>query len=217
MELLSQLLDFALNIDVHLEAIIRAVGPWTYIVIALIIFCETGLVVTPILPGDSMLFAAGAIAARPEAGLNVHLLTALVVFAAILGDAVNYAVGRRLGLRVAERWVRPAYLERTRQFYARHGGKTVVLARFIPIVRTFAPFVAGMGGMEYRRFFAFNVSGGLLWVTLFTYAGYFFGNLPAVKEHFSLVIVGILSLSFVPVVWGWGRKRFQCRSVGAQG
>jgi membrane-associated protein len=215
MEYIRDLIDFVLHIDVHLDAIVSEAGAWTYGVIALIVFCETGLVVTPILPGDSMLFAAGAIAARPGTGLNVHALVALIIFAAVLGDAVNYTVGRRLGLRVAERWVKPAHLEKTREYYARHGGKTVVIARFIPIVRTFAPFVAGMGAMEYRRFFVYNVTGGVLWVALFTYAGYFFGNIPAVKERFTLVIIGIIALSLVPVVWAWAKKRFGPRVAQA--
>ncbi|HYE95384.1 MAG TPA: DedA family protein [Rubricoccaceae bacterium] len=215
MELVRDLFDFILHIDTHLDAIVRSAGGWTYGIVALIVFCETGLVVTPLLPGDSLLFAAGAIAARPEAGLNVHLLAALLFTAAVLGDAVNYAVGRYFGTRVAARFVRPAHLERTRQFYERHGGKTVVIARFIPIVRTFAPFVAGMGAMAYRRFFFYNVAGGLAWVLLFTYTGYFFGNIPAVEERFSLVVLAIIAVSVLPVLWEFARHRLKRGEVAA--
>lgn len=214
MELLGDLIDFVLHIDVHLDAIVQAAGAWTYGVLFLIVFCETGLVVTPILPGDSLLFAAGAIAARPAAGLSVHLIALLLVMAAILGDAANYAVGRYFGTKVAARFINPVYLERTQRFYEKHGGKTVVIARFVPIVRTFAPFVAGMGAMEYRRFFLFNVTGALGWVLLFTYAGYFFGNIPAVEERFSLVVLGIIGVSLVPILVEFVRARMKRPHTG---
>ena len=206
---MEHLLDFVLHLDVHLGALVAEAGLWSYAVLFAVIFCETGLVVTPFLPGDSLLFAAGAVSALGH--LNVHALAALLFVAAVVGDAVNYAAGRHLGLRVAGRWIKPAHLERTCAFYARHGGKTVVLARFVPSVRTFAPFVAGMGAMEYRRFLAYNVGGAAVWVGLFTYAGYFFGNIPAVKERFELVILGILALSVLPVLWGWLASRLQPR------
>jgi membrane-associated protein len=209
MDLLRDLVDFVLHIDVHLDAIVQAAGAWTYAVLFLIVFCETGLVVTPILPGDSLLFAAGALAARPGTDLSVHLIAVLLIVAAVVGDAANYAIGRFFGAKVAARFINPVYLERTHRFYERHGGKTVVMARFVPIVRTFAPFVAGMGAMEYRRFFFFNVSGALAWVLLFTYAGYFFGNIPAVEERFSLVVLAIIGVSVVPIVVEFVRARLK--------
>jgi membrane-associated protein len=205
MEFLREAVEVILHLDAHLSALVDAAGNWSYAVLALVIFCETGLVITPFLPGDSLLFAAGAISAL--GGMNVHLLAVLLIAAAIIGDAVNYTVGRYFGERIAARYIKPEYLERTRSFYARHGGKTIVLARFIPIVRTMAPFVAGMGQMEYRRFAWYNVTGGMGWVLLFIYAGYFFGNLPAVKERFSLVIVAVIILSMVPVLIEWLRSR----------
>lgn len=216
MEFLRGVVDFILHIDVHLAEIVRTAGPWTYGVLFLIIFCETGLVVTPFLPGDSLLFAAGAITARPDTGLNVHLMAVLLIAAAIIGDAVNYAVGRYLGERVAARFIKPAYLEKTRQFYAKHGGKAIVLARFIPIVRTITPFVAGMGTMEYRRFFFYNVTGALLWVLLFLYGGYFFGNIPAVEERFELVILGMIVLSVLPIAIEWIRHRLSNRGTAPE-
>ena len=202
MDAVSFLIDFILNIDVHLAEISREAGGWTYGVLALIIFCETGLVVMPLLPGDSLLFAAGAIAALPASGLNVHLLAALLIVAAIAGDALNYAIGDRFGRAIAARgWVKASHLERTQRFFAAHGGRAIVLARFVPIVRTVAPFVAGMGTMPYRTFFLYNVTGGVAWVLIFLYAGHTFGNIPAVKERFSLVILGVIVVSVLPVVW----------------
>jgi membrane-associated protein len=203
MEFLREAVDVVLHLDAHLTTLVQQAGGWTYGVLALVIFAETGLVVTPFLPGDSLLFAAGAVSA--VGGLNVHLLAVLLIAAAIVGDAVNYAVGRYFGERIASRYVKPQHLERTRAFYARHGGKTIVLARFIPIVRTLAPFVAGMGQMEYRRFAFYNVTGGIGWVLLFVYSGYFFGNLPVVKDNFSLVIVAVIVLSMIPVGIEWWR------------
>lgn len=190
------------HLDDHLLWFVQQYGGWIYLLLFLIVFCETGLVVTPFLPGDSLLFVAGTIAAA--GGMNVHVLAGLLVIAAILGDSVNYALGRYLGPRVFRHenaWLlRREYLDRTNRFFARHGGKTIILARFVPIVRTYAPFVAGIGHMGYARFLAFNVAGALIWVLLLTYAGYFFGNLPAVKDNLSLVILLIVFLSISPAL-----------------
>jgi membrane-associated protein len=200
-EFLRDAIDLFLHLDRHLADITQAYGGWTYAILFLIIFCETGLVVTPFLPGDSLLFAAGSLATL--GGLRPGVLVVLLIIAAVAGDTVNYHVGQYIGPRAFSgrvRFLRQEHLERTRQFYARHGAKTIVLARFIPIIRTFAPFVAGVGIMDYRRFLAYNVAGGVVWVLLFVYAGYFFGNIPAVKQNFTLVILAIIALSFVPVV-----------------
>ncbi len=206
MELLRRLVDFILHIDKHLAEIIAQYGVGTNVILFLIVFCETGLVVTPFLPGDSLLFAAGAFAANPDtnASLNVGVLVLILSLAAILGDSVNYAVGKRIGRRAFDGtlpFVKKEHLERTERFYHKHGGKTIVLARFVPIIRTFAPFVAGIGVMEYRRFVVYNVFGGILWVTLFTLGGYFFGNLPFVQRNFKLVIIVIILISVLPIVW----------------
>ncbi len=178
------MIDFILHIDVHLAELVAQYGVWVYAILFLILFCETGLVVTPFLPGDSLLFVAGALSALPTNDLNVHLMVVLMVIAAIVGDAVNYTIGRVFGERFSVILIRKfsvaAILDKTHAFYERHGGKTIILARFVPIVRTFAPFVAGMGHMSYRHFAIYNVIGALLWVLLFTYAGYLFGNLPVV-------------------------------------
>lgn len=201
MELIQALIDFILHIDVHLNTIIAQYGAWTYAILFLIIFCETGLVVTPFLPGDSLLFAAGAFAARGS--LDPFVLLGLLWFAAVLGDNVNYGIGRYLGPRVFtsdSRLLNKKYLARAHAFYERHGGKAVVLARFVPIVRTFAPFVSGVAAMRYPRFLAFDVSGGLLWIGLFVFAGYFFGNIPAVEHNFELVIIAIILVSVSPMV-----------------
>ena len=175
-------------------------GAWIYGILFIILFCETGLVVTPFLPGDSLLFVAGAIAGAGS--MNVHLLVVLLLTAAVLGDSLNYAIGHYIGpkvFRFDDSWFfKKAYVERTHRFFERHGGKTIVLARFVPIIRTYAPFVAGIGAMDYRRFLLFNVAGAVLWVASLTYAGYFFGNLPAVKNNLSLVILGIIVLSISP-------------------
>lgn len=202
MEIIQTIIEFILHIDTHLSEIISNYGAWTYAILFLIIFCETGLVVTPFLPGDSLLFAAGALAALGN--LNVTWLILLLMAAAIIGDTVNYQVGHYIGLRAFSgtvRFLKPEYLERTSRFYEKHGGKAVVLARFVPIIRTFAPFVAGVGAMTYGRFLAFNVIGGVCWVLLFTLAGYFFGNLPIVRDNFSLVIMAIILISLVPVAY----------------
>jgi membrane-associated protein len=200
-EWLTQLADLFLHLDRHLGEIIAQYGTWTYAILVLIIFCETGLVVTPFLPGDSLLFAAGSLAALGS-GLDPVVLFLLLTGAAIAGDTVNYWVGAWLGKGVAEGrypMIRRDYLDRTHRFFERHGGKTIVLARFIPIIRTFAPFVAGVGTMTYSRFLAYNVVGGVLWVGLFVWAGYLFGNLPVVKENFSMVILAIIALSVLPI------------------
>lgn len=209
MDLIRLLLDFILHVDEKLVELVAWAGPWSIVAIALVVFCETGLVVMPLLPGDSLLFAAGALAAKPEmsATLNVWALGGALFAAAVLGDTVNYAVGHRLGRTAALRLVRPEYLARTEAFFERHGGRAVVLARFVPIVRTVAPFVAGMGAMEYGRFIRYNVLGAALWVVPFVGAGYFFGRIPAVEDNFGLLILAIIALSLLPVVWEVVRSR----------
>lgn len=212
MELIHFVVDFILHIDVHLAELVAQYGMWVYAILFLILFCETGLVVTPFLPGDSLLFVAGALAALPTNDLNIHMMVALMVIAAILGDAVNYTIGRLFGDKLFSnpnsKIFRRSHLDKTHQFYERHGGKTIILARFVPIVRTFAPFVAGMGKMSYRHFALYNISGGLLWVLLFSYAGYFFGNMPAVQENLKLLIVAIIVLSVLPgVIEVWRQRR----------
>jgi membrane-associated protein len=201
MELLKQLADLFLHLDTHLSQVIAQYGVWTYLVLFLIIFCETGLVVTPFLPGDSLLFAAGTFAAL--GALDVRMLVPLLIVAAVVGDTVNYWVGAYIGPRAFEgnlRFLRKEHLDRTRAFYERHGGKTIILARFVPIVRTFAPFVAGIGTMSYPRFITYNVVGAVLWVGLLVLAGFFFGNIPVVRENFTVVILAIIAISVMPVV-----------------
>jgi membrane-associated protein len=208
MELLATLVDFILHLDKHLNTIIQTYGTWTYALLFLIIFLETGLVVTPFLPGDSLLFAAGSFAAIGS--LDPILLFILLAFAAILGDTVNYWIGHYIGPRAFSgniRFLKKEYLERTHEFYERHGGKTIILARFIPIIRTFAPFVAGVGAMTYPHFIAYNVIGGLAWVALFIFGGYFFGNLEVVKNNFTLVILAIILISVLPGVVEFLRER----------
>jgi len=204
MDFIYFLIDFILHIDVHLAELVAEYGIWIYAILFLILFCETGLVVTPFLPGDSLLFVAGALSALPSNDLNVHMMVMLMIVAAILGDAVNYTIGRLFGDRLFSnpnsKIFRRSYLDKTHAFYDKHGGKTIVLARFVPIVRTFAPFVAGMGHMSYRHFAAYNVIGALLWVLLFTYAGYLFGDLSVVQENLKLMIVAIIVLSILPGV-----------------
>jgi len=212
MEFLHFLVDFILHIDLHLAELVAQYGIWIYAILFLILFCETGLVVTPFLPGDSLLFVAGALAALPGNDLNVPVMVALLVVAAVLGDAVNYTIGRLFGERLFSnpnsKIFRRSHLDKTHAFYARHGGKTIILARFVPIVRTFAPFVAGMGHMSYRHFALFNVTGALLWVLPFSYAGYLFGDLPVVQENLKLLIVGIILVSILPgVIEVWRHRR----------
>jgi membrane-associated protein len=203
MEIITQLFDWILHVDRHLDVLIREYPHAIYGMMFLVIFCETGLVVTPILPGDSLLFALGTFAARPE-GLNLGALILLLVIAAIVGDSVNYWIGSLLGPRIFRgekvRFLNPKHLERTHEFYERYGGKTIILARFVPIVRTFAPFVAGMGRMTYRRFMAYNVIGGIVWVVSFLLLGWRFGNIPTVKKNFTLVIMAVIVLSILPAV-----------------
>lgn len=208
MEIVTYFVDLFLHLDVHLDQVIRDYGAWAYAILFVIVFCETGLVVTPILPGDSLLFAAGAMAARGS--LDVLLLAGLLIVAAILGDACNYAIGNYMGPRVLQRdgrFLKRVYLERTEQFYQKYGGKTIILARFVPIVRTFAPFLAGVGSMTYPRFATYNVAGALLWVAMFVGGGYWFGNIKLVKENFTLVILAIIAVSLLPGVIEWLRSR----------
>jgi membrane-associated protein len=210
MEAIKSLLDIFLNVDEHLHALLDAWGPWTYVLLFAIVLCETGLVVMPFLPGDSLLFAAGAMAALYPDDLNIVTLLALLSIAAILGDTINYLLGRWIGPKAfsLNTWfLNHEQLEKTQAFYDRHGGKTIVLARFVPIVRTFAPFVAGVGKMHYPTFLWFNVAGGILWVVLCTVAGYFFGNIEAVKKHFELVVIGIVLVSVLPIAWEWWASR----------
>lgn len=212
MDFIHLVIDFILHIDVHLAELVAQYGVWVYGILFLILFCETGLVVTPFLPGDSLLFVAGTLAALPGNDLNVHLMVFLMAVAAILGDAINYTIGRLFGERLFSnpnsKLFRRSYLDQTHKFYEKHGGKTIILARFVPIVRTFAPFVAGMGRMSYRHFAAYNVIGALVWVLLFTYAGYLFGNVPVVQENLKLLIVAIIVLSVLPgVIEIWRHKR----------
>jgi len=201
-DLLTQFFDFIRHLDVHLENIMRDYELMTYFILALIIFCETGLVVTPFLPGDSLLFAAGAITAKTGI-LNVWLLIPLLFVAAILGDNTNYFFGKYLGNKVFTRdywFLKREYIDRTQHFYEKYGGRTLVIARFVPIVRTFAPFVAGVGEMTYRRFIGYCLGGGIAWVTSLTLAGYFFGQIPIVKNNFEIVVFGIIGISVLPIL-----------------
>ncbi len=201
MEVINFLIDFILHMDVHLNEIISNYGAWTYGILAGVIFMETGFVVTPFLPGDSLLFAAGTFAALGS--LNPVTLFLLLSTAAILGDTVNYHIGQYIGERAFSgeiKFLKKEYLEKTQVFYDKHGGKAIILARFVPIIRTFAPFVAGVGTMKYRKFISYNVIGGLVWVALFISMGYFFGNIPFVKKNFELVIFAIIAISFIPPV-----------------
>ena len=212
MQIISELVDFILHLDVHLNAIIQNFGIWTYLILFLIIFLETGVVVTPFLPGDSLLFAAGSFAALGS--LNVWALFILLTLAAILGDTLNYWIGHYVGPRAFSgnvRFLKKEYMDRTHGFYEKHGGKTIILARFIPIIRTFAPFVAGIGAMDYPRFFLFNVTGAVLWVALFTFGGYFFGNLPFVQDNFTIVILVIIVISVLPGVFEFLRDKYKTR------
>jgi membrane-associated protein len=219
MELLSQAIDVFLHLDQHLGQFVGQYGAWTYAVLFVIVFCETGLVVTPILPGDSLLFAAGAIAASLGV-LNPLLLVLLLTIAAVLGDAVNYQIGRRIGPAVfrseKNRYFKREHLDKTHAFYERYGGKTIIIARFVPIVRTFAPFVAGVGQMNYARFAVFNITGAIAWVTIGVYAGYLFGNLEMVKKNFSLILIAIVFVSLLPAAVEFIRAR-RTRSLAAAG
>lgn len=213
--MLHYLIDFVLHLDVHLTEFVTDYGLWTYGLLFLVIFCETGLVVTPFLPGDSLLFLAGALAARPETGLNPHLLALLLVVAAIAGDAVNYLVGKYFGQKLFanpnSKIFKQSHLQKTHDFFERYGGKTIIIARFIPIVRTLAPLVAGMARMNYRRFALYNITGGILWVVFFIYLGLAIGNLPWVQANLKLLILGIMVVSIMPalieVLRHWWRSR----------
>lgn len=207
MELITFLIDLFLHLDVHLNEIISQYGLWTYAILFFVIFIETGFVVTPFLPGDSLLFAAGTFASL--GALNVYALVGLLALAAVLGDTANYWIGHFLGDRAYHsKWVKKEYLDRTHAFFAKHGGKTIFLARFVPIIRTFAPFVAGIGKMSYGYFFSYNVIGGLTWVPIFTFAGYFFGNIPFIRRNFEFVIVAIILVSLIPVFYeAWKAKQ----------
>src|SRR5262245_24554318 len=218
MEWLKWLVDLFLHLDRHLAEIIGQYGAWTYALLTVVIFCETGLVATPFLPGDSLLFAAGALAALPGSPLSIWLLFLLLAGAAVLGDTVNYWIGHRIGPRAFSgnvRFLKKEYLDRTHEFYERYGGKTIVIARFVPIVRTFAPFVAGVGSMSYRRFIVYNVTGGVLWVAICLSAGYLFGNIPFVKRNFSLVILAIIFISILPGLIEYLRHRARARKAAS--
>lgn len=214
-ELVKKLIDFVLHIDRHLAEIIAQYGTWTYAVLFLIIFAETGIVIVPFLPGDSLLFAAGAFCAKPETGLNVHLMAALLFVAAFIGDTVNYWIGAKVGPVVFKRndsiFLRKKHLEQAHAFFEKYGGRAIILARFVPIVRTFVPFVAGIGGMRYSQFIAYNAIGAFVWIYFFAYAGFWFGNQPFVQKNFKLVILAIIIVSIVPIIveiWrGWRENK----------
>ncbi len=212
MEFISTAIDFILHIDTHLNEMIIQYGTLTYGILFFIIFAETGFVFTPFLPGDSLLFAAGTFAARGS--FNIYLLAILLVSAAIIGDNVNYWIGRKLGIKLFERFnrlLKREYLEKTQRFYEKHGGKTIILARFFPIIRTFSPFVAGLGKMQYSRFVLNDVAGGIIWISVFVFGGYFFGNIPVVQKNFSLVIVVIIVISVIPAISEFARHKLKSR------
>lgn len=210
----GQLLDIFLHLDKHLAAVVDQAGPWVYGILFAIIFIETGLVVMPFLPGDSLLFISGTVVAA--AGLNVHALVAILALAAILGDSVNYSVGRYVGPRVYDRpdsrWIRQDHLKRTQAFYDRYGGITIVIGRFVPIIRTFAPFLAGVAQMPYPKFLAYNVAGGLLWIASLVYAGYLFGNIPWVKDNLTFIVIGIVVVSLIPAISTFLAERRRARA-----
>jgi membrane-associated protein len=205
MEFVASLWDLAVHLDVHLAAFVARHGAWVYGLLFVIVFCETGLVVTPFLPGDSLLFVTGTLAAA--GGMDIAVVMATLVCAALCGDNANYWIGRWTGTKFFSKFINPAYLQRTHDFYARHGGKTIVIARFVPIIRTYVPFVAGLGAMPYLRYLAFCVLGAALWVGSICLAGYFFGNIPAVRGNLTMVILGIVALSISPGVIAWLRSR----------
>ncbi len=210
MEVVNQLIDFVLHIDKHLGELIIQYGIWSYLILFVIIFAETGFVFTPFLPGDSLLFAAGTFAAIGS--FNITLLIIVLALAAIAGDTVNYWIGNYIGPKIFKkdkiRFLKKEHLQRTHEFYERHGGKTIIIARFIPIIRTFAPFVAGIGSMTYLRFISYNIFGGILWVLLFVFTGFYFGNLPFVKSNFSFVIMAIVIISVLPGVYEFIRQKY---------
>jgi membrane-associated protein len=217
MSVVWHFIEFCLHLDTELPKLADSFGPWLYVIMFAVIFCETGLVVTPLLPGDSLLFAFGAVAAHDESRINLALSVGLLIAAAIAGDAVNYAIGALLGPKVFHyensRLLNRKYLLRTHEFYERHGGKTIVLARFVPIVRTFAPFVAGIGKMGYVRFWQYNCVGGAAWVSIFLLGGYFFGNIPMIKTNFHIVMVAIIVISVMPMVLEWMAARRRAKQA----
>ncbi|MGN6135402.1 MAG: DedA family protein [Aureliella sp.] len=212
-----EIIEWIVHMDEHLGHFIAQMGGWFYALLALVIFCETGLVVTPFLPGDSLLFAVGALAASQSDDLSIAWLVPLLITAAVLGDAVNYSIGKWVGPQIFRRdtgWLlNKEHLLRAQRFYERYGAKAIVLARFLPILRTFAPFVAGIGGMQYRRFWIYNVVGGVAWVSLFLLGGYWFGNYPLVKRNFHFVIIAIIFISVLPIAWEWLRALRQRRAA----
>lgn len=213
-DLIKGFIDLFLHLDQHLSQIITDYGFWTYLILFLIIFAETGLVIMPILPGDSLLFAAGTFAALGS--LNLGLLILLLFIAAFLGDTLNYFIGNFIGPKVFSkdyRFLKKAHLVKTQQFYEKHGGKTIIFARFMPIIRTFAPFIAGVGTMNYKKFISYNIIGGILWIAGFTLLGYLFGNIPAVKKNFTLVIFGIILLSMTPPLIEYFKSKFSKKTV----
>jgi len=212
LEIITSIIDFILHIDKHLVEIVNDYQTWTYLILFLIIFAETGLVVTPFLPGDSLLFATGAIIAKPETDLNIFFMWGLLLVAGIIGDMVNYHVGQYIGPKAFNgkyRFLKKSYLDKTESFYAKYGGKTIIYARFVPIVRTFAPFVAGVGSMSYKKFAFYNIIGAVLWVTSFLFIGYFFGGLPIIKDNFTIVIFAIIGLSMLPPIIEVLREKFK--------
>jgi membrane-associated protein len=216
MEIITFLIDFILHMDEHLATIIADYGTWTYAILFLIIFLETGFVVTPFLPGDSLLFAAGSFAALGS--LSPWVLFGLLSVAAVIGDTVNYWIGNYIGDRAFSgniRWLKKDYMDKTHAFYEKHGGKTIILARFVPIIRTFAPFIAGVGSMTYGKFISYNVIGGIIWVAIFTFMGFFFGNLPFVQNNFELVIFAIIFISLLPPVFEYFKARKEAKAEAA--
>ncbi|MDR0292370.1 MAG: DedA family protein [Elusimicrobium sp.] len=213
MEFFASIIDIFLHLDVHLTAWAAVMGPWLYVLLFVIIFCETGLVVTPFLPGDSLLFAVGALSTLQGSPINLPVVIIILIIAAVAGDSVNYEIGKHIGPKIFKSeksfWLNKKHLDEASRFYEKYGGKTIILARFIPIIRTFAPFVAGIGKMTYGRFLSYNVVGGALWVLVFTLAGYKFADLPVVKTHFHFVILGIIIISVLPAVWEFVRAKMK--------
>lgn len=213
--MINEIISFILHIDQHLISLSTQYGVWLYAILFLIVFCETGLVVTPFLPGDSLLFASGAVAAASNGALNVHIMVAILLAAAILGDAVNFTIGKYFGEKLFanpnSRIFKQEYLQKTHDFYEKYGGKTIIIARFVPIVRTFAPFVAGMGNMNYAQFIRYNIIGALAWVLSLTYLGYAFGNLPIVKDNFGKVVLAIIVLSVLPMIFEFVKHKMAQR------
>jgi len=220
MDFIRTIIDYILHVDRHLTTLSQSMGGWLYALLFAIVFCETGLIITPFLPGDSLLFAVGALVAIPETNLNLGLMFVLLTIAAIVGDAINYSAGRFIGPKVfkseSSRLLNRNHLLKAQDFYERYGGKAIFLARFVPIIRTFAPFVAGIGKMNTFRFWTWNVSGAIVWVGLFLFAGYAFGNVPVIKRNFTLVIFGIIGVSVLPILVEWYRARRGASSRTAQ-